>query len=125
LSKDRLFEMFSRREAFMRALQEKVPNSYPEWPLDLTQKKSQQFCREMTLRGVEEVFEALQHLKNTKTHRMTEVTDFNRDEFLEEFVDSFNYFLSVLIITGFTPQDLFDAYVEKDKKIHDRLENGY
>jgi dimeric dUTPase (all-alpha-NTP-PPase superfamily) len=79
----------------------------------------------MTLRGVEEVFEALQHLKNTKTHRMTEVTDFNRAEFLEEFVDSFNYFLSVLIITGFTPQDLFDAYVEKDKKIHDRLENGY
>jgi hypothetical protein len=122
---DKLEVMFSRREDFMRALQERFPGSYPAWPLDLTDKKSQQFCRDLTLRGVEEVFEALQHLKNTKTHRMTEVTDFDKDAFLEEIVDSFNYFLSVVIITGFTPDDLYRAYCEKDNKIHERLRDGY
>ncbi len=122
---DKLEVMFSRREDFMRALQERFPGSYPVWPLDLTDKKSQQFCRDLTLRGVEEVFEALQHLKNTKTHRMTEVTDFDKDAFLEEIVDSFNYFLSVVIITGFTPDDLYRAYCEKDNKIHERLRDGY
>jgi hypothetical protein len=122
---DKLEEIFLRREEFMRELRDKLPGSYPEWPLDRTQKSSQQVCRDLTLRGVEEIFDALQHLKNTKTHRVTEISDFDRDAFLEEMVDSFNYFISVIIITGFTPDDLFKAYCDKDKKIHDRLKNGY
>jgi hypothetical protein len=122
---DRLAEMFELRDTFMCELRDSVPDSHPEWPLDLSSKASQQFCRDMALRGVEEMFEALQHLKNWKPHRVTEVTEFNRDEFLEEVVDAFNYFFSLIILAGFTEEDFYEAYLKKDKIIRKRIKTGY
>ena len=106
----------------MEELRENLPSSHPEWPLDLSEKKSQQFCRDMALRGVEEMFEALQHLKNWKPHRATNVSDeVDKEEFLEEIVDALNYFFSLLIVTGVNENDLFDAYVKKHVIIKSRL----
>ena len=81
--------------------------------------------RDTALKGVEEMFEALGHLKNWKPHRSTEVREFNREEFLEEIVDAFNYFFSLLVLTGVSADDLYDAYVKKDSIIHDRIRTGY
>ena len=125
MREDRLKEIFSRRESFMLRLKETMPGSSPDWPVDLSEKENQQHVRDMALRGVEEMFEALQHLKNWKPHRQTEITEFNSDEFLEEIVDAFNYFLSILILTGFTAEDLIEAYRKKDDIINERLETGY
>ena len=111
---DKLDKMFSLREGFMNKLKDNVPGSHPEWPLDLCNKSDQQFCRDMALRGVEEMFEALQHLKNWKPHRVTEISGFDREKFLEEMVDAFNYFFSLLIMTGFSSDDLFREYTRKD-----------
>ena len=122
---DRLSDMFSKRLAFMEALEESIGNVYPEVPLDLSKKSHQQICRDTALKGVEEMFEALQHLKNWKPHRVTEVEDFDREEFLEEIVDAFNYFFSLIILTGFNEDDLYRSYVLKDKIIHERLKDGY
>ena len=97
----------------------------PAWPIDVGNKRSQQHVRDMALRGVEEMFEALQHLKNWKPHRDTEVQEFHRDDFIEEVVDAFNYFLSVLVLMGISADEFFAAYVKKDKIIHDRLKTGY
>ena len=109
----------------MNALKDHIPGSYPDMPIDIREKKNQQFCRDLALKGVEEMFEALQHLKNWKTHKLTENKEFNKEAFLEEIVDAFNYFFSLIILAGFTSEDLFNAYVEKDKKIHKRIENKY
>ena len=122
---DRLLEIFERREAFMKSLQETSSVEIESWPLDLSKKQSQQHVRDMALRGVEEMFEALQHLKNWKPHRKTEVKEFDREEFLEEIVDAFNYFLSILILTGFDDKDLMSAYRKKDEIINERLRTGY
>tara|TARA_Y100001937_G_scaffold81183_1_gene109838 strand:+ start:549 stop:923 length:375 start_codon:yes stop_codon:yes gene_type:complete len=123
---DKLDKMFALRESFMVKLRETNPQgASPEWPIDLLDKSSQQHVRDMALRGVEEMFEALQHLKNWKPHRMTEVSEFNTDLFLEEVVDAFNYFLSVLILTGFSSDDLFQAYEDKDFVIRERIDDGY
>tara|TARA_Y100001963_G_scaffold155486_1_gene246812 strand:+ start:980 stop:1354 length:375 start_codon:yes stop_codon:yes gene_type:complete len=123
---DKLDKMFELRESFMMRLKEANPDgASPGWPIDLLDKGSQQHVRDMALRGVEEMFEALQHLKNWKPHRMTEVSEFNTDLFLEEVVDAFNYFLSVLVLTGFTADDLFQAYEDKDFVIRERIDNGY
>ena len=121
---DRLLEIFHRRESFMRQLEESSSNPLV-WPLDLSKKENQQHVRDMALRGVEEMFEALQHLKNWKPHRKTEIKDFDRDEFLEEIVDAFNYFLSILVLTGFDDNDLMSAYRKKDEIINERLRTGY
>tara|TARA_Y100000996_G_scaffold343695_1_gene281337 strand:+ start:695 stop:1069 length:375 start_codon:yes stop_codon:yes gene_type:complete len=123
--KDRLEEIFELRESFMRSLSESLPDSSVTWPLDISKKESQQHCRDIALRGVEEMFEALQHLKNWKPHRITEVSEFNREEFIEEIVDAFNYFFSILILLDFDSSDFYNAYVKKDKIIHERLKRGY
>jgi len=123
---DKLKEMFDLRVSFMRQLQDYKPDgSSPDWPIDFADKKSQQHVRDMALRGVEEMFEALQHLKNWKPHRSTEIKEFNRSEFLEEVVDAFNYFLSVLVLMGVSSEELFDAYEKKDSTIRERLKSGY
>lgn len=122
---DKLDQMFELRKAFMVALQKQVPDVYPEMPVDLTNKSTQQHLRDLALRGVEEVFEAVQELKNAKSHRQTEIREFDRAAFKEEMVDSFNYFLSLLIIMGVTPDELFEAYASKDRIIHDRIKSKY
>jgi len=122
---DKLDTMFQLRERFMHSLREKHNNEYPTWPIDLSDKKSQQHTRDMALRGVEEMFEALQHLKNWKPHRSTEVTEFDKAEFLEEVVDAFNYFLSVLVLAGVSSEEFFEMYRYKDGVIHNRLKSDY
>ena len=123
----RLKEMFTLREEFIEEMKSQRPGSYPtSLPLDMSKKESQQFCRDLALRGVEEMFEALQHLKNWKPHRLTEFSEGpNRDEFLEEIVDALNYFYSLLIASGFNDEDLFEAYGKKHRIIMNRLKEGY
>ena len=123
-SQDRLAKMFQLREEFMKAIREKR-GAYGEWPVDIGDKKSQQMLREITLKGVEEMFEALGELKNWKSHRVTEDRNVNRDAFLEEIVDAFNYFFAVLILAGVDADELFNAYLKKNAVIHDRLNNNY
>ena len=80
-----LEEIFLRREEFLKLLIEKYPETFPEkWPVDITTKESQKFIRQTALNGVEEMFEALGHLKNWKPHREADLPDVNQEEFLEE-----------------------------------------
>ena len=123
---DKLDSMFKMRKEFMTALSAHVPNAYPQQPIDLSSKQSQQHFRDLALRGVEEIFEALQHLKNTKPHRVTDITEpVDVEAFKEEMVDAFNFFFTLLILMEVDAETLFQAYVRKDKIIHDRLNNGY
>lgn len=122
----KLEEQFLKRLSFIKQMKESRPGSYPEFPIDISKKESQQFCRDLALRGVEEMFEALQHLKNWKPHRLTEIKEeFDSEEFLEEIVDALNYFYAMLIIMGYDEKDLHCAYLKKDSKIRERLLNGY
>ena len=122
---DRLFEIFQLRREFLSKLRSYIPDSQPEVPIDISTKKGQQHCRDLALRGVEEMFEALQHLKNWKTHKLTEDPEFDRDEFLEEVVDAFNYFFALLIAVDCDEDEFFDAFLKKDAIIHDRIKNKY
>lgn len=117
--------MFKLRKEFLHELKRQVPSAVHDAPLDLTKKSSQMALRESALRGVEEMFEALQLLKNSKPHRKTELSEFHRDDFLEEVVDAFNYFFNMLIYVGVEPADFFEAYKKKHEIIMKRLEEGY
>ena len=122
---DKLEQMFELREEFMQLLCERFEGYYPQWPIDVTKKESQILLRDVTLKGVEEMFEALQELKNAKSHRQTEVPHLDREAFLEEIVYAMKYFLTTLKLVGVTPEELHAAYVKKHNKICDRLSNGY
>lgn len=122
---DRLNEIFLKREAFMHLIKEKYKDAYPSWPVDISDKSSQVLLRETALKGVEEMFEALGHLKNWKPHRETEVPEINREEFLEEIVDAFNYFYSLIILMGVDVEEFYNAFNKKDDIIKNRLIKGY
>lgn len=121
---DKLEEMFRLREGFMRHLQE-VKGNVPSWPAELSKKDVQLFIKDVIFHSQEELFEALRELKNAKSHRQTDVPEFDRDHFLEEMVDSYNLFLEALVLVGITPDEFFKAYVAKDRVIHQRLTDGY
>lgn len=126
LGLDRLNRVFEMQEAFMRVLQRRDGlEAMPEWPIDITKKSNQQVCRNLAFFSMQELFEAVQHLKNSKSHRKTEIKEFDREAFLEELVDAFKLFLEILIFVGITPDEFYDAYVKKDAIIHDRIANGY
>ena len=124
-SNDRLDEIFQLREEFMQSIVDKLPGYYPEWPIDVSKKQSQTVLRDSVLRGVEEIFEALGHLKNSKPHRETEITQFEKEEFLEEIVDAYNYFFTTLVLLGISSDDFHKAYKRKHNIILDRLKEGY
>lgn len=117
--------MFDLRKEFLTSLRLRVPDAVRDMPLDPTSREDQVFLRETTLRGVEEMFEALMTLKNSKTHRQSEIKEFDRSHFLEEIVDSFNYFFNVLLYLGVTPEEFMKAYENKHDIIMRRLEEGY
>ena len=109
----------------MHLIKEKYPETYTSWPVNISEKNSQVILRDTALKGVEEMFEALQHLKNWKPHRESDIPEVDKEEFLEEVVDAFNYFFSLLILTGFDSKDFMKAFDKKDKVIRDRLTKGY
>ena len=123
---DKLENIFKKRETFMYEIQKKFSNTYPEkWPVNISEKQSQKVLRETALKGVEEMFEALQHLKNWKNHRNTDIPEINREEFLEEIVDAFNYFFSLMILIGVDVNEFYRAFNSKDEIIRRRLDKGY
>ena len=125
MSNCKLNVMFQKRLDFIEDMKKTIPGSYPDFPLDMSKKDSQQVCRDLALKGVEEMFEALQHLKNWKPHRKTEMPEIDREEFLEEIVDAFNYFLSLIILIGVNVDEFYDAFLKKDEIIRGRLNEGY
>ena len=125
MNKDMLASIFEKRESFMEIIKKKFPDSYNAWPLDISKKSSQIQLRETALKGVEEMFEALGHLKNWKPHRETDIPEINREEFLEEIVDAFNYFFSLMILMGVNVEEFYEAFNKKDDIIRRRIQKGY
>jgi len=72
-----------------------------------------------------ELFEANQELKNSKTHRATEITDLDKEAYLEELIDSLHFFFEIVIASGITLDEMYDAYMRKGVKNFNRIENGY
>ena len=125
LTSDRLSQIFELRRSFIEELKITIPSAMPE-KIDPASKEGQQYLRDLALHGVEEMFEALQHLKNWKTHRQTDVGgSFDREEFLEEIVDAYNYFFALMINLGVTEDEFFEAFLKKHDIIIDRLKTGY
>ena len=122
---DKLESIFAKRESFMHLIKLKYPDAYNSWPVDISDKVSQVLLRDTALKGVEEMFEALGHLKNWKPHRDTDIPEIDREEFLEEIVDAFNYFFSLIILMGVDVDEFYNAFNKKDEIIRDRIKKNY
>lgn len=50
---------------------------------------------------------------------------FNREAFHSEMVDAFHFFMNMMLHGDMTPRDLFEGYVKKNLKNHERIDEGY
>lgn len=120
---DKLQEMWEQQRKFMVLLQER--RDFPQFPVDMTTKSGQKLLKSITHECMHELFEANQVLKNSKDHRVTDVSDFNREHYVEELVDALHYFIEIAILSGVSMNELYEAYMKKGEINNRRIENGY
>ena len=120
---DRLKSMFDQQENFMNLLREK--RNFPNFPVDIYAKEGQKFCKLIAYEAMGELFEAIQHLQNSKSHRETNVTTLEREKYCEELGDCLHYLLEVIILSGISDDEIYEAFMKKGKVNVDRILNGY
>lgn len=123
MQKDRLESMWEQQDKFMRLLQEK--RGFPQFPVDLSSKAGQKLLKNITYECMGELFEANQELKNSKSHRATDISNINRKAYVEELVDTLHYFFEIAITSGVTLEELYETYMSKGEINEDRIRNGY
>lgn len=119
---DKLELMMKQQEEFMRLLQKE--RNFPSFPVDLTSKEGQKAIKLMMYEMADELAEARLHLKN-KPHRATVINDVDRKAYVEELCDVFHYLNEILIASGISVDEIFDAYMAKGEKNTARILNGY
>jgi len=120
---DKLKEMWDQQTSFMELLQDK--RNFPDFPVDVSSKAGQKFLKGITHECMHELFEANLILKNSKDHRVTDVSEFSREDYIEELVDALHYFFEIAICSGVSIQELYEAYMKKGQINISRIENGY
>ena len=120
---DMLEMMIEQQRSFMNLLQEE--RGFPEFPVDLTSKEGQKFLKKIAFEAMGELFEAIQHLKAGKDHRISAPGDVDREKFIEELVDCLHYFFEVVIASGVTQRELFHSYMDKGEVNKKRILSGY
>ena len=120
---DKHEQMWKQQESFMKLLQSR--RDFPVFPVDITTKNGQKILKSITHECMHELFEANTALKNSKDHRATDVSDFDRDGYVEELCDALHYFFEILIFSGVSMEDLFSAYMKKGEINFKRIEQGY
>lgn len=119
---DKLEKAFTKQREFMDMLREH--DRLPEFPVDLTTKQGQRLIRETILNMIEELMESSFCLRN-KMHRLTDAKEFDFEHYREELGDAFAYLLEVFILSGISPEDLYDEYSRKNMIVKKRLSDGY
>jgi hypothetical protein len=120
---DKLEQMYEHQREFIDLLQKM--RGHPPIPFDLSDKKSQQMLRNLAYECMGELFEANILLKNSKSHRATQITEFDRESYLEELTDVLHYFLGIVICSGVSVDELFEKFMKKGETNFTRIKTGY
>lgn len=90
---------------------------------DLHHRRTQASIREFASYTVEELYEAINHLKNKpwkQTDKNTDVAAFH-----EELADAWHFWIELHILAGISPLDIFKSYFQKALINNQRQQNGY
>ena len=121
--KDMFSQMFHQQEKFLKLLRDE--REHPDFPLNLSEKESQQFLKSLSHECMHELFESNMLLKNSKKHRTTEFNDFDRESYKEELSDVLHYLIGILIYSGIPVEEMFEMYMKKGQVNIDRINSGY
>lgn len=115
--------MWQDQERFMELLVEK--RGFPRFPVDLTSKAGQKLIADASHHCADELHEARQHLKNSKSHRVTEIKEIDREAFIEELIDAQHLLFEVFIAAGISRKEMYEAYMKKGVTNYSRILSGY
>lgn len=90
---------------------------------NINNPKVQAAIRETAGYFVEELYEAINLLKNKPWAQSTRST--NQSDFYEELADAWHFWLELLILCGMGPQEVQSHYFKKAATNDERRENGY
>lgn len=115
--------MWDQQREFMDLLVEE--RSFVNYPVDLKTKNGQKLLKQLTHECQHELFEANQHLKNSKNHRITDTGALDKAEYVEEIADAMHYMLEILIYSGVSIDEFYDIYMSKGELNKTRIKDGY
>ncbi len=95
----------------------------PSHPVDLHNRHTQVYIRELIRRTVEELFESSHCLKNSAWKQSHILTD--EDHFYEELADAFHFFIELCIAVGLDAEALYKVYFKKSEVNKFRQRSAY
>ena len=123
---DILATMFAQQQEHMREysdIQHTTPKIDPHQWGDIQSPLVQAKIRESAGYTVEELYEAVNLLKNKPWKQSFRTTD--RDAFLEELADVWHFFIELHHLAGVDPEEVFRQYFLKTLKNTHRRAGGY
>lgn len=120
---DKLANMLEQQRDFMLLLQKK--RNFPEFPVDTSTKDGQKFLKGISYECMHELFEAINLLKNRKEHRASDIKEFDKSAYVEELADVLHYLFEIVIASGISIDELYDAYMQKGEVNVKRINEGY
>jgi len=122
---DILQTMFKQQREHMEKYAEIAPDAQvpPELWGDIDNRQVQAAVREFASYTVEELYEAINHLKNKPWKQTDKTTDLGA--FHEELADAWHFWIEMHIIAGIDPTAVFRAYFAKTLINKERQSNGY
>lgn len=122
---DILETMFTRQRNHMEDYAEINPeaNLKPEQYGQIDDPRVQAALREFAGYHVEELYEAINNLKNKPWKQTFKKTD--QEAFLEELADAWHFFIEFHILAGIDPLTIFKEYFKKSLINDNRKANNY
>lgn len=93
-----------------------------EVPVNINSHKGQAVLKAHAWQITEELGEAMNELKNRPWKTKTRETDY--ENYKEELIDAFHFFIELFILSGMTPEDVFNGYMGKAEVNKQRQESG-
>jgi NTP pyrophosphatase (non-canonical NTP hydrolase) len=120
---DIMSTMFAQQLRHMQAYSELGHTLEPHLWGNLDNRKTQAAIREFAGYTVEELYEAINNLKN-KPWKQTDV-ETNVEAFKEELADAWHFFIELHILAGIDPVEVFRSYFRKAFVNTQRIASGY
>jgi phosphoribosyl-ATP pyrophosphohydrolase len=86
---------------------------------DINSKEFRQYFDYMFHKMIEEYFEAIMVFKFKKHNDDSDI--FDREQFLEEMIDGWHFFMNLMILLNITYDEFYEKYLEKNYKNHKRI----
>lgn len=115
---DRLAEMMELQEQLQRRHLDDAA------PRNLTGETRANYIRTHMLALEDELHEALRET-SWKPWSKTPGGEMNRDEYLDELVDAWHFFMNLMLVADCSADEFFQRYLRKNGINHGRIDDGY